>query len=78
MKAESTKLELIQWLANINDKSLLGAIAQFKKTFELSDWADSMTPEQINSINKGMEEIKKGKTIPSSKVWAKYGRKSNH
>ncbi len=39
-----------------------------------SDWWDSLTEDQLNEINRGIKDIKLGKTVSSKTVWQKYGR----
>ena len=75
MKAEALKLELIQWLAAVKDKSTLESLLFFKKLQQSSDWWDELSTEQREQIDVGLAEIKKGKTVSADKVWAKYGRK---
>ena len=75
MKAETTKIELIQWLAAIEDKTLLSSLLSFKKANESLDWADQLSKKQLNEIKQGLDDVKKGKTTSSEKLWASYGRK---
>lgn len=75
MKTEAVKLELIQWLSNLNDKEVLASMLQFKKNVQKYDWADDLSPEQIKQIEEGLEDIRKGRTVPSKEVWKRYGRK---
>lgn len=42
---------------------------------ENTDWWDSLTKEQIASIDKGLEYVKAGRLVSSKEVWGKYGRK---
>ncbi len=42
---------------------------------ENTDWWDSLTKEQIASIDKGLEDVKAGRLVSSKEVWEKYGRK---
>lgn len=76
MKSEAAKLELIEWLTKINDKSLLDSLLLLKKSSESFDWADSLTENQRNLLSEGLEDIRKGRTVSNEKVWAKYGRKA--
>lgn len=78
MKSQTTKLELIEWLTRIEDKGLLNSLLLFKKANESLDWADTLNDEQMNQLNEGLEDFRKGRTVTSEKVWAKYGRKPKH
>jgi len=75
MKTETIKLELIQWLASLEDKQLLQSLFFYKNIQKKTDWWDDLTKEQLNEINKGIKNIKEGKTVSSSSVWQRYGRK---
>jgi hypothetical protein len=77
MKSDAVKLELIEWLTKIEDKLLLKSLLNYKKANESLDWADSLTSDQKSMVAEGLEDIKKGRTQSSKKVWAKYGRKSS-
>ena len=75
MSTNALRLELIEWLTQLNDKSLLTSLMQFKKAEE-KDWADDLSDEQIKSLERGLKDIKKGRVISSEALWAKYGRKA--
>ncbi|MBK7966125.1 MAG: hypothetical protein IPK10_13165 [Bacteroidetes bacterium] len=78
MKSEQLKLELIQWLASIEDKQILQSLFRFKNIQENTDWWDSLSDDQLKEIEKGIDDVKKGKTISSKSVWQKYGRTIKH
>lgn len=74
MKADALKLELLQWLANLEDKSLLKSVYSIKKMSEKKDWYDELSEEDKELIRQGEKEIKEGKTVSSEEFWKKYGR----
>ncbi|MCX6312795.1 MAG: hypothetical protein NT084_14325 [Bacteroidetes bacterium] len=76
MKSEVAKLELIEWLAKIEDKGMLSSLLFLKKSSESFDWADQLTIDQRNRVEEGLEDIEKGRTLSNEKVWKKYGRKA--
>ena len=78
MKADTLKLELIQWLSSLEDKQVLQSLFFFKNIQQKTDWWDELTEEQLTKINKGIEDIKKGRTISSKDIWKKYGRTPKH
>lgn len=78
MKAESLKLELIKWLSALEDKQILQSLFFFKDIQQKTDWWDELTEDQLVEINKGIEDIKQGRTIPSKDIWKKYGRTPKH
>ncbi|MBK8947867.1 MAG: hypothetical protein IPM68_03120 [Flavobacteriales bacterium] len=74
MSAETMKLELIQWLTQMNDKGLLASLLQFKKANEAADWYDTLSLEQQAAIAEGEADIVAGRVRSSAEVWKKYGR----
>ncbi|MBK7970258.1 MAG: hypothetical protein IPK08_15675 [Bacteroidetes bacterium] len=78
MKSEQLKLELIQWLASIEDKQILQSLFRFKNIQENTDWWDTLSDDQLKEIKKGIDDVKKGKTISSKSLWQKYGRTIKH
>ncbi len=75
MKTDAMKLELFEWLAKTKDEGVLAAMLFLKKSSELPDWFDGLTPEQKSRVEQGIEDYKKGRTVKSKDVWKKYGRK---
>lgn len=75
MKAESIKIELIEWLAGLDDQSLLTSLLQFKKASEQGDWADNLTPDQLESLQRGLQDMKNKNVISSQTFWSSYGKK---
>jgi len=78
MKADALKLELIQWLSALDDKEILQSLFFFKNIQQKTDWWDELTKEQLAEVNKGIEDIKQGRTISSKDIWKKYGRIAKH
>lgn len=76
MKAENIKIELIEWLAKLDDKSILTSLLQFKKAVDQGDWSDNLTPEQLDSLQRGLQDIKNQNVITSQAFWSSYGKKA--
>jgi hypothetical protein len=74
MKAESIKSELIKWLSKLDDQRILTSLLQFKKSTEAGDWTDSLTKEQIESLQRGLSDTEQGNIISSRDFWNSYGR----
>ncbi|MGB3869520.1 MAG: hypothetical protein WA937_08675 [Flavobacteriales bacterium] len=68
------KLELIQWLSQLEDKGLLTSLFQIKKINESADWYDESTEDQRAAIAEGEADLKAGCVISSEDLWKKYGR----
>lgn len=77
MKAElniqSKKLELIQWLSTIEDLSLINKIIDLKKQ-ENKDWWDSISENEKQSIEKGLQDAEAGKLNSHSKAKQLYDK----
>ena len=58
MSADTMKLELIQWLSQLDDKGLLASLLHFKKANEAGDWYDTLTTEQRAATAEGEADIK--------------------
>ncbi|MBK6753117.1 MAG: hypothetical protein IPG69_05885 [Flavobacteriales bacterium] len=74
MSSEAMKLELIQWLSQLDDKGLLSSLLHFKKANEAGDWYNALTAEQKAAIAEGEADLKAGRVKSSTAVWKKYGR----
>lgn len=75
MKAESIKIELIEWLAKLDDKSLLTSLLQLKKANDQGEWSDNLTSEQLESLQRGLHDLKNKKVISSQTFWSSYDKK---
>ena len=77
MKAElniqSKKIELIQWLSTIEDLSVLNKIIDLKKQ-ENKDWWNSVSENEKQSIEKGLQDAEAGKLNSHSKARQLYGK----
>ena len=77
MKAElniqSKKLELIQWLSTIEDLSVLNKIIDLKKQ-ENKDWWNSISENEKQSVEKGLQDAEAGKLNSHSKAKQLYDK----
>ncbi|MBK9255439.1 MAG: hypothetical protein IPM42_08130 [Saprospiraceae bacterium] len=62
-KILSKKLELIQWLSTLEDKSVIEKLIKFRNA-ESTDWWDTISEEEIKSIEKGLNEADGNNLIP--------------
>ncbi len=74
MKSESIKSELIDWLSKLEDNSILTSLLQFKKSAEAGDWADNLTKDQIQSLQRGLSDFENQNVISSKDFWTSHGR----
>ena len=75
MKSDVTlsnkKIELIQWLSTIEDVSILNKIMELRKK-ESKDWWNSISENEKQSIELGLEDAKSGKLNEHSEARALY------
>ena len=76
MKIDSLKLDIMRWIAPIEDEKLLKTLSSFKKATEDTDWWDSLTPDQIKSIREGLKDLQEGRHISDKKFWERYGKRA--
>jgi len=57
MKAQSLKVELLEWLNSIEDMRILSTLMQFKKATIVEDWAEKLTDDQLESLKRGISEM---------------------
>ena len=74
MKLQTIRLELVNWVFNLKDKKLLKSLASIKDSEESGDWYDHLTPAQKKSLQKGVQDHKKGRALKSEEFWKRYGR----
>ncbi|NBR13977.1 MAG: hypothetical protein EBQ94_01995 [Flavobacteriales bacterium] len=73
MKAQSLKVELLEWLNSIEDMRILSTLMQFKKATIVEDWAEKLTDDQLESLKRGISEMNDKKVISSEDFWKAYG-----
>ncbi|MEQ8555254.1 MAG: hypothetical protein RIC06_21690 [Cyclobacteriaceae bacterium] len=60
MDIQTLKIELIQWLTEINDPEIIQQLTEIK---EGHDWWDSITAEEQIAIDQGLKELDGGNSI---------------
>ena len=68
---ETQKLELIQWLAAIENSSLLDRISAIKEQ-SITDWWNEISESEKASIATGIEQADRGQLRPHSEARAIY------
>ena len=56
MNAVTEKLHIIQWIAGLNDKTVLTKIKKIKDTTKTKDWWDEISLSEKHSIEKRNKE----------------------
>lgn len=71
---DAVKLELIDWLTNLENNETLNYLKIVKDSFEGErDWWFDLTEEQKEGIARGLNDIDEGRTIPHEIVKQRYG-----
>jgi hypothetical protein len=74
MGHDAIKLELIEWLAKLDDNETLDFLKIVKESREDNqDWWCDLTNEQKTGIERELRDIDLGKVTPHSEIASKYG-----
>ena len=65
LNMQSKKLELIQWLSTLEDSSIIEKIIELRKSVN-KDWWNSISEDEKQSIDRGLEDAESGKLNPHS------------
>lgn len=76
MNIQAEKLELIEWIAKLNDVSILKKLHELKFKYHNSkDWWGTLKKEEIKSIERGLKDLKEGRVHSHEtvrKIYEKY------
>lgn len=74
MALEALKLELIEWLSKLDDRSTIEYLKIVKDSAKKSeDWWDTISDEEKAGIDRGLEDVEEGRTHTHEFVKEKYG-----
>jgi len=69
MGYEALKLELIEWLTKLEDSETIEYLKNVKDSKSSDhDWWEDLTQEQKKGIEKGLQDIDQGRTVPHEEV----------
>lgn len=71
MDVQTEKIDLITWLTQINDVSVINEIKALKKKSQ-DDWWDSLNEQQRNDIETGLTDLRLGRKKGIAEVLKKY------
>jgi len=74
MDLSAEKLDIIQRICEIQDKDLIDLlknIVDIPKSSK-SDWWDQITPDEKESVNRGIDDLQQGKVYPHDQIRKKY------
>jgi predicted transcriptional regulator len=62
MNIQAEKLGLIEWIAKINDSSIIRKLQRIHDEYaKTSDWWDEISIEEKESIQRGLKDIEEGR-----------------
>ena len=74
MGNEAIKLELIEWLTQLEDKDILSYLKVVKDSKSINkDWWEFLSESQKAGIERGMDDVTNGRTVSHADVKDKYG-----
>jgi len=76
MNIQTEKLDLIEWISRLNDNSIIDRLSKIKEDYSKSkDWWDTLEKEELESIKRGLQDFKEGRTHShdtARQVYEKY------
>ena len=71
MDIQAEKLQLIEWLARLNNSATLKQFIDLKNGVE-KDWWDQLSSEEKEEIEEGLAQADRGEVESHKEVMAKY------
>jgi len=71
MDIQAEKLNLIKWLAGVQEPSVIEQFLALKNE-QQADWWDEIGEDEKTEIEAGLAEDDRGETVPHEQVMAKY------
>ena len=71
MANERLKLDLIEWIIDLDDLETLNLIKVLKDSTE--DRAEVLTEEQISAIERGLKDVGDGNVVSNKSIKRKHG-----
>jgi hypothetical protein len=74
MNAYAEKIEIIQWIAGLDDKATLRQLRKIKEQSDvkLHEMNDLISEKEFESIQRGIDDSANGRVTPHSEVRKKY------
>lgn len=73
MGFETIKLELIEWLTNMEDEATIEYLKAVKDAKTEKDWWEELTPEQKSGIERGLKDIDEGRVTSHEEIKKRLG-----
>ena len=71
MDIQAEKLNLIKWLTDVNEPSIISQFVALRKK-QQADWWDNISEEEKDEIIDGIAQADNGDVLPHEEVMAKY------
>lgn len=71
MDIQAEKLQLIEWLAKLNNANVLKRFIDLKNEQE-KDWWDQLSKEEKKEIEEGLAQADRGEVISHKQVMSRY------
>jgi predicted transcriptional regulator len=72
MDIQAEKLKLVQAVLNIDDINVIKAVEEFL-TGQQMDWFDELSPNQQESVMRGLQQANNGETITHQEAIGRLG-----
>jgi len=74
MDNEAIKIELIEWLTKLDDKETIEYLKIVKDSKSNdNDWWNDLSDIQKKGIERGLSDIKNGRTVSHEEIKSRYG-----
>lgn len=73
MDIQAEKLNLIKWLAEVDEPAVIESVLELKNK-QQEDWWDQITDEEKADIEEGLAQADRGETVPHEEVMRKYDK----
>ena len=74
MDLQAKKLEIVQLILDTDKSDLLDKVSKILKQERDDDWWDDLPESVQESIERGLDQAKRGDTIPHEEVMKKYDK----
>ncbi len=76
MNIQTEKLNLIEWISQLNDTSVIKKLKGIREDYSKSrDWWETLKKEELESINRGQKDFEEGRVHShetARKIYEKY------
>lgn len=75
MNLETRKINLINWISTLQEENTLNKVEEIQKT--TTDWWDTISKEDKEAINEGLNQLDKGDSLTRKQVERKIQERFN-